>query len=755
MGKWTRRALIGTGVLAGGVLAVGVGISPGQRQRKLGNIAAHADEKLLQVWVKVAPDGTVTAILPHAEMGQGITTSLPMMLADEMDADWEKVRWEAAPAHEEFANYALGEGFILDPMLKGKKVPDFLADPLRGVFVQLTKRMNLQITGGSSSVRATGMHGMRVAGAAARAMLVQAAANALKVPVTELRVANGVVHHDSSGKSLHFGELAAAASKLDAPLNPVLKTQDQFRIMGTSKRRLDVPEKVDGTAQFGIDAKPPGLKYAAVRGAPVFGGKVKSVDESALKNLPGIVKVVNLGNAVAVVADGYWRARKGLEALTIDFDAGEHGGTTSAGIYTQYGKSLDELDSKENGKNDVNTGDVDAEFKNATKVVEAEYRVPFLAHAPMEPLNATAWLHDGKLDLWCGNQNPLGFRAAAAEAAGIEADKVTVHPSYLGGGFGRKFVPDYAEQAVRLAKVIDAPVKLIWSREEDIRQDRYRLAITSRFKAALDAAGNPVAWRNGYVEKNDPAEAPLIPYAIASQHIRSVASPSHVPFGPWRSVDHSQHGFFTESFVDELAHAAGKDPFEFRRDLLKDHPRHLKVLETAAEKSGWKNPLPKGWGRGIALQQSFGSIVAQVVDVEVSAEGKVRAHRVVCAVDCGFAVNPNGLIAQMESGAIYGLTAALYGEITIDKGAVVQSNFHDYQMLRMDEAPLLETYIVNSGEALGGAGEPGTPAIAPALTNAIFAATGTRIRELPVKNYDLKVKMRETAGHEAVGVNAV
>ena len=758
MGKWSRRAFIGTGVVLGGGLAVGIGlgvaVAPGQRQRGIAGLATHTDEKLLQVWVKVAPDGIVTAILPHAEMGQGISTALPMMLADEMDADWDKVRWEAAPAHEEFANYALAEGFILDPMLGGKTLPGVLVDPVRGAFFQVAKRMDLQVTGGSSSVRATGMYGMRVAGAAARAMLLQAAADEMKVPAGQLRVANGVVHHDASGRSLHFGELAAAAAKLDAPLNPPLKTREQFRIMGTSKRRLDVPEKVDGTAQFGLDAKPPGLKYAAVRGAPVFGGTVKHVDESALQGMPGIVKVVNLGNAVAVVADGYWRAHKALLALKIEFDGGAAAATSSAGIFAQYGKTLDELERGGKGKNDVVLGDVDAALNGAAKVVDAEYRVPFLAHAPMEPLNATAWLHDGKLDLWTGNQNPLGFRAAAAAAAGIAADKVTVHPAYLGGGFGRKFITDYAEQAVLIAKQIDAPVKLIWSREEDIRQDRYRPAVTSRFKAGLDASGKPVAWRNGYVEKHEPADAPLIPYAIANQSIRSVASPTHVPFGPWRSVDHSQHGFFTESFVDELAHAAGKDPYQFRRELLVGEPRLLKVLDTVAEKAGWSNPLPKGWGRGIALQRSFGSIVAQVVEVQVAADGKVRAHRVVCVVDCGFAINPNGLIAQMESGAIYGLTAALYGEITIDKGAVVQSNFHDYQMVRMDDAPLLETYIVNSDQALGGAGEPGTPAIAPALANAIFAATGTRIRELPVKNYDLKIKLRETASIATTGQDA-
>ena len=741
MGKWSRRAFIATGIAAAGGLALAVAISPGQRQRRLTGLVAGAGEQFLHVFVKVGADSKVTVIVPHAEMGQGATTALPMMLADEMDADWSLVSYEIAPAHEDYANYALGQGFILgaDPL------PSLLVEPVRGAFLQVAKRMDLQITGGSASVRTTGLHGMRVAGAAARDMLLRAAAAQFKVDASSLKVANGVVTHAGTGRHASFGELAAAAALLDAPPNPTLKTRAQFTLMGTDVTRLDLRDKVNGSARFGIDAHVPGLRYAAVRAAPVFGGKVVKVDDAAAKAMPGVLQVINLGDAVAVVADGYWRANKALQALQIEFSGGASAAVSSASIVAQHGKALDALAAGDGGKVDREQGDIDAAFKGAAKIVEAEYRVPFLAHAAMEPLNATAWLHDGKLELWTSNQNPLGFRAAAAAVAGLEPAQVTVHPSFLGGGFGRRALPDYAEQAVRIAMAAKVPVKVVWSREEDIRQDRYRMASTSRFRAALDANGQPIAWQNGFVDKHEPTEAPLIPYAIAAQQIRFIDSPVHVPFGPWRSVDHSQHGFFTESFVDELAHAAGKDPYQFRRDLLANSPRHLKVLDLAARQAGWGAPLPKGWGRGIALQESFGTLVAQVVEVEVNDAGKVRAQRVVCAVDCGFAVSPDGVKAQMESGILYGLTAALYGEISIDKGAVVQGNFHDYQMVRMDESPRIEVHISNSDGAMGGAGEPGTPAIAPALANAVFAATGTRMRELPVKKYQLKVRVEETA----------
>ena len=735
MGKWTRRGLITAGVVAGGALVVGVALRPGHRAPKLAPLVAADDEVLINAWLKIAPDNRVTAIVPHAEMGQGVHTSLTMMLADELDADWSLVSLLEAPAHEDYANYALGRGFILGNL----EVPRALVGTVDGAFLVIAKSMALQITGGSTSVRATGMHGMRVAGAAAREMLLAAAAKEWQVPVDELDAKLSHIRHAASGREAPYAAFAAAAGSAAPPSKPRLKTREQFTLMGRSIPRVDIPAKVTGSAQFGIDANVPGMKYASVKASPVFGGKVKSLDGSAAQTMPGVQKVVNLTDAVAVVADGYWQAKQALDRVSVEWDDAHARDVTQESIFAQFSRDLDANE----GETDVSEGDADAAFAKGGRIVEAEYRVPYLAHACMEPLNATARVLDGVCEIWTGTQNPLGFRAEVAAAIGFEADQVVVHNHYLGGGFGRRAQGDYAVQAAKLALETGHPVKLIWSREEDIRQDHYRPAILSRFKAALDGDGRPVAWANRYVDKHEPAEAPHIPYAIANQDIRWVTSPTHVPFGPWRSVDHSQHGFFTESFVDELAHAASKDPYEFRRAMLDHAPRVRTVLDTAAKAAGWGDALPKGWGRGIALQRSFNTLVAQVVDVEVR-DGKVRVDRVVCAVDPGYAVNPDGLVAQMESGIIYGLTAALYGEISIRAGAVAQSNFHDYQMLRMDETPRIETVIVESGEALGGAGEPGTPAVAPALANAIFAATGTRIRELPVKKYDLQFTIRES-----------
>ena len=738
MGKWTRRGLITAGVVTGGAFVVGVAIRPGQRAGELAPLVAGDGETLVNTWVKIGADNRVTAIVPHAEMGQGVHTSLTQMLADELDADWALVSMLEAPAHEGYANYPLGRGYILGDI----DIPRALVGTVDGAFLKVTQAMNLQITGGSSSVRATGVHGMRVAGAAAREMLMAAAAKSWNVPVSELSTESSRIVHAKSNRSAPYADFAAAAAEMTPPSKPRLKSRDEFRIMGRSTPRFDIPSKVDGSARFGIDAVVPGMKYAAVKACPVFGGTVASMNAAAAEATPGVRKVVDLGTAVAVVADGYWQAQQALAKVEVVWNDAHARGVSQDAIFEQFGRDMDRAREDGSGKSDVALGDADAALAGAAKVVEAEYRVPYLAHACMEPLNATAWIHDGVCEVWTGTQNPLGFRADVAKAIGYDDAKVTIHNHYLGGGFGRRAQSDYAVQAAQIAKAAEAPVKLIWSREEDIRQDNYRPAILSRFKAGLDADGRPLAWVNQYVDKHEPADAPHIPYAIANQNIHYVDSPTHVRFGPWRSVDHSQHGFFTESFIDELAQAADKDPYEFRRDLLADAPRHRKVLETAAEKAGWGEPLPDGWGRGISLQKSFGSIVAQVVDVEVK-DGQVRVHRVVCAVDPGFAVSPDGLVAQMESGIVYGLTAALYGEVTIEGGAAKQGNFNDYPMVRMNDAPVIETHIVESGASLGGAGEPGTPGVAPALANAIYAATGTRIRELPVRKYDLRFTIEE------------
>ena len=732
LGKWSRRGLITAGLLAGGALVVGVGIRPGHRAPRLRSLVAEGEEALLNVWLKIAPDNRVTAIVPHAEMGQGVHSTLAQMLADELDADWNLVDVQEAPAHEEYANYALGKGFLLGDV----DIPRALVGTVDGAFLKLSQAMSLQITGGSTSVRTSGRFAMRVAGAAGREMLASAAAAAWQVPSAELVLQDSHIAHPPSKRRATYAEFAAAAAELTPPAKPRLKTPDEFRLMGTPAPRLDIPAKVDGSAVFGIDASVDGLKVATTRRCPVFGGTVASVDDERALQVPGVLKVVNLEDAVAVVADGYWQARKGLDALTVEWAMNGLEEVDQARIFGQFSAALDLADAEGDGNTEAEAGDVEAALAGAARRLDAEYRVPYLAHASMEPMNCTVWLRDGACDVWTGTQNPLGVRAGVADIIALDAEQVNVHNLYLGGAFGRRFVDDYAMQAARVAKAMPGtPIKVIWSREEDTRQDHYRPAVTSRFRGALDAEGNPVAWRNIYVDKHEPAEAPLIPYAIPNRLVRHVSSPTHVPFGVWRSVDHSQHAFFTESFIDELAIAAEQDPYQYRRSLLADSPRHRKVLDAAAQAADWGAPKPAGTGRGIALHESFGSVVAQVVDARVQA-GKVRVERVCCAVDVGFAINPDGVVAQMESGIVYGLSAALYGEIGIERGRVKQSNFHDYPMLRIDEMPVVDTVIVNSGAPLGGAGEPGTPPLAPALANALYDATGERIRVLPVSRHD-------------------
>jgi isoquinoline 1-oxidoreductase beta subunit len=732
MGKWSRRAFISAGVVAGGAVVFGVAIRPGNRAEKVRGMIAGDDESVFNVWVKISPDNTVTAIIPHAEMGQGVHTTLAMMLADEMDAEWNNVKMLEAPANKEYANYALGKGYTAGDI----DFPAFLVDTVDGFFLTAMKSMNMQITGGSLSVQTTGQLGMRIAGAATRAVLLKAAADAWAVPSGELRASNSRIVHEASSRSASFAEFAMKAAELSLPAKPRLKTPDEYTIMGTDVQRFDVPAKVDGTAEFGIDASLPGMKYATVKASPVFGTNVKSIDESSIQDMPGVRRVVNLGDAVAVVADGYWQAKRALDRLKIEFEQNGSETIEQSDIYSQFAADMDAATAAGKEILDFELGDAKSELAAAEEIVEAEYRVPYLSHAPMEPMNCTAWLHDDICELWTGTQNPLGFAAEVADALEMDLENVLLHNAYLGGGFGRRAFPDYTIQAAKIAAELPYPVKLIWSREEDTRHDHYRQASISRFKAALDNEGKPTVWINQYVEKHDPEEAPYIPYGIDNQYIHYAESPTHVPWGFWRSVDHSLHAFFTESFIDEVAIAAGQDPYQYRHDLLANAPRFQKVLDLAAEKANWGSTLPENWGRGIAIHKSFGTIVAQVVEVEI-VDGRIFPRRAVCSVDAGFAMHPDGMRAQMESGIVYGLTAALYSDISIRHGAVAQGNFNDYQMLRMDESPEIETYIINSGERVGGAGEPGTPAIAPALGNAIFNATGKRIRELPVKLHNL------------------
>lgn len=724
-----RRFLIGSGAVVGGGLILGYAAMPNQltEMAKANKGAGH----VLSGWIKITPDNKITVIVPHAEMGQGVHTALPMMAADELDADWDMVSVEQAPALSEYANEPLGEGFILG----GKSLPDILAPLINKAFYQIAQSMDLQITGGSTSVRFTGHYGMRVAGAAAREMLMKAAAKEWCVPVDTLSTSKGFVEHKETNRSSSYGALAAAASQFDASPTPVLKTKAEHTIVGTSKKRFDIPAKVDGSAMYGIDAEVDGMLYAAIARVPVHGGVVTSIDEASVAGRKGIRKVCNLGYGVAVVADQYWRAKKALEDLSYEFDGGAYSSLNSAAISAQFERDLAALEPEF----DLEKGSMDISGNEKEMTHEAQYEVPYLAHACMEPLNCTAWVRDGVCDIWTGTQSPLSARTVAAAAAGIDVNNVTVHNFMLGGGFGRRIHADndYVGPAVEISKMVGAPVKTVWSREEDMRSDEYRPAMISQFKAQVTDEGLPLSWFNRYSDKREPAEAPLLPYDIPNQSIGFVRSQSHLKLGPWRSVDHSQHAFFTESFIDELAHKAGADPLAYRLSLLNQSPRHKAVLEKAAKEAGWCPGLKEGRAMGLAVHESFGSIVAHVAEVSVGPEGDVSVHKVTSVVDCGEAINPDTIEAQIESAIIYGMTAACYGEITVEDGAVVQGNFTDYEMVRMDSVPEIKVHIIESGAPLGGLGEPGLPPIAPAITNAVFAVTGIRVRKLPLKNIDL------------------
>ncbi|MCH8173857.1 MAG: xanthine dehydrogenase family protein molybdopterin-binding subunit [Proteobacteria bacterium] len=729
MKKISRRRFILTTALVGGGVLIGYSATRPSRHRLANTELAQSGEHYVTSFLKIEADNTVTIYVPHSEMGQGVHTSLSMMAADELDADWELVKIEQAPAIDLFANGDVIKGFASE-----FGVPSFLEGLVSVSAIKVAELMNMQITGGSSSVRFTGEFGMRTAGAAARQMLIECAATRWGVAADECTTQLSHVHHNASGRSLAYGELAADAALLEPPKDPVLKDPSQFTIMGKAISRVDIPAKVDGSAIYGLDAKPDGLLYAAIRFAPVFGTKLVSVDAGVVLNRRGIKRIVELEDSVAVVADSYWRAKEALKLVTTVFEASDNDSTSSADIYAGFERSL----ADENGSKVMEQGDTEAAMESAADVIEANYRVPYLAHAAMEPMNCTVHIHDDKVDVWTSTQDALGIKARVAKIAGIAEDDATFHHSYLGGGFGRRlpFNWNVIDHATLIAKEFDVPVKTVLSREDDMQQDYYRPAVASNFKAAFDAEGNVLAWHNRFTGPVQTPGASHIPYAIANQSIRVVDGDTHVPIAAWRSVDHSQQTFFTESFVDEIAHRAGKNPYQFRMELLQQHPRHRKVLEVAAEAAGYGQNLPEGRALGIAVQESFGSIVAEIAEVSIGDDNQAVVHKVTCAIDCGWAVNPDTVEAQVESGIIFGLTAAMYGEITIENGRVAQNNFPDYEMVRMATSPEIEVHIVESGEALGGLGEPATPPIAAAVTNAIYILTGQRVRELPIKNHD-------------------
>jgi isoquinoline 1-oxidoreductase beta subunit len=703
-----RRAFLKT---AGG-LVLGLSLPTGARHAAAATSAPPAFAP--NAFIRIDRQGAVTLVMPMAEMGQGIYTALAMLLAEELEVGMDQVRLEHAPADD-----ALYANAILHVQTAG------LSASVRGFWTPL-----------------------RQAGAAARTLLVDAAADEWGVLPEACRAGRGVVTHTASKRSLRYGALVDAAAV--RPMPPAdrikLKEPKDFKLIGTSAKRVEGPAKVNGRAIFGIDVQVPGMKYATLAISPAFGGSVKSFDEAAVRRVKGVHQVVQLREVVAVIADHTGAARKGLAAAAIEWDDGPHGGTTTETVIRQL-----EEGSQRSGAVARREGDVVKALAGAVKRLDAVYQLPFLAHAAMEPMNCTVHVRKDACDVWVGTQAPTLTQSMVAEATGLPKSAVAIHNQLLGGGFGRRLDADGTVIAVRIAMKVDGPVKVIWSREEDIQHDMYRPYYLDRLSAGLDANGMPVAWTHRVCGSSvvaryipglfkdgldfDAVEgAARLPYDFANMLVDYVrVEPPGIQTAFWRGVGATHNGFVVESFIDELAAVAGRDPVDYRRSLLTRSPRALGVLNLAAAKAGWGTPLPPGWGRGVSVQSAFGSFVSQVVEVEAKADGSLRVHRIVCAVDCGLAINPNTIAAQVEGGSLFGLTALLRGEITLKNGRVEQGNFNDYQPLWIHEAPVVETHLVASGEAPGGIGEAPTAALGGAVANAVFAATGHRVRRLPIE----------------------
>ena len=710
----SRRAFLKVGAAAGGGLVLGFAIPA---LRTAGLAAATPAFFEPNAFIRIDRNGDVLLTMPQVEMGQGIYTAISMILAEELDVAFDRVSVEAAPPDDAlYANPALG----------------------------------FQATGGSTSILAFWMP-MRQAGAGARAMLVEAAAAVWKVDPTACTTATGEVIHGASARKLAYGALLERVARLQPPKNPPLKALKDFRLIGTAAKRLDTPDKVNGKAVFGIDALPPGVKFAVLMASPVFGGKVAHVDDGAARGIAGVRQIVVLDDLVAVVGDHTWAAKQGLEALNVTWDEGANARVTTEEVFDQLKAA-----SERTGVVAKSVGDVAHAFSSGA-AVEALYHVPFLAHATMEPMNCTVHVRPDACEIWVGNQVLSRTQAIAAKVTGLSKDKVIVHNHLIGGGFGRRLEVDGIAKAVRIAQKVDAPVKVMWTREEDIQQALYRPFYFDRLQAQL-SDGKISAWKHRVVGSSilarwappafvngldsDAVEgAAELPYNVPNFHVEYVRQePPGVPTCFWRGVGPTHNIFVVESFVDELAHQAGKDPVDFRREQLAKTPRLLACLDVVARESGWGQPLPTRVGRGVSVQSAFGSYLATVAEAEVDEHGEIRVRRLVCAVDCGVVVNPDTVVAQIEGGIIFGLTAALHSQITLARGRVQQSNFNNYRMMRINEAPRIEVHIMHSTEAPGGIGEPGTVTAAPALANALFAATGVRVRKLPIDRKALAAK---------------